>query len=232
MTTDDTPAAEARERTARDDLAEVLAYTLYERSQWVREWPADEAALHRDHNAWEDFAERAAKVRALRFQKAADAIISLGWRPPTQDGEQASDDLGHLAEILSGHHMDGFADSVVSLGCVECNNRYESDTWQGAWREHTAHMAEVAALGWRPPASVIPADTRPYETQTAALDALPVHTLVSYRDHDGELHTLEKENVWTGVSAWHETRARAAVNTDNLVRNEVDYRIDRLGDGS
>jgi hypothetical protein len=82
-------------------------------------------------------------------------------------------------------------------------------------------------------ALVIPADTRPYETQSAALDALPVHTLVSYRDHDGELHTLEKAPGWgSSDSVWWETTARLHVGTYNLVRNEVDYTIVRMGDGS
>lgn len=82
-------------------------------------------------------------------------------------------------------------------------------------------------------ASVIPADTRPYETQTQALDALPVHTLVSYRDHDGELHTLEKAETWPGgENDWWETTARQSASTYSLVRNEVDYTIVRMGDGS
>jgi hypothetical protein len=59
----------------REDLARLLAEQLYDRGEYVPDWPEDEKTLHRDHTAWTDFADRETKVQALRFQKAADAVL-------------------------------------------------------------------------------------------------------------------------------------------------------------
>lgn len=136
-----------------------------------------------------------------------------------------------IADALNQHHWRG-----TFLGCL-CGWNWTEALTHGCGederieRSHAAHQAAVIAA-IRPPASVIPADTRPYETQTAALAALPVHTLVSYRDHDGELHTLEKGDNSFGDHLWWETTSPFFVTTYNLVRNEVDYTIVRMGDGS
>lgn len=68
----------------RDQLADLLAEHLYDRGEYVADWPEDERALQRDINAWTDFRDRAEKVQRLRFEKAADAVIAFtgGWRPP------------------------------------------------------------------------------------------------------------------------------------------------------
>lgn len=57
----------------RDVLVQLLAEHLYDRGHDVREWPADEQALHRA-DGWRSFSERNEAVRRLRFEKAADAI--------------------------------------------------------------------------------------------------------------------------------------------------------------
>ncbi|MDE1673811.1 hypothetical protein [Nocardia gipuzkoensis] len=75
----------------RDRLVALLAEHLYERGDYVPDWPEDERALHRDMDAWDSFTERAAKVTRLRFEKAANAIIAAGWRPPARRIETAEE---------------------------------------------------------------------------------------------------------------------------------------------
>ncbi|MFE7744414.1 hypothetical protein [Nocardia sp. NPDC057455] len=59
----------------RDQLAALLAEHLYDRGDYVPDWPEDERDLHRDPDAWNSFDERREKVQRLRFEKAADAIL-------------------------------------------------------------------------------------------------------------------------------------------------------------
>lgn len=63
-----------RDMPIRDPLADLLAEHLYDRGEYVRDWPADEQALHRDPDAWTDWTDRAGKVQQLRYRKAAAAI--------------------------------------------------------------------------------------------------------------------------------------------------------------
>lgn len=70
----------------RDQLAALLAEQLYDRGQHVADRPEDERELYRDRtgHAWTDFADRAAKIQALRYRKCADALIAAGWRPQAE----------------------------------------------------------------------------------------------------------------------------------------------------
>lgn len=176
--------------------------------------------------------------------------------PPAEAREMSPTTISRLRAMHQfdhGSHGDGYNEPAETWEGCSCGVMYSQ------WQQHfcpddcpcreaepvdvvTAHAEHILAMAIRArlaqshgaAARVIPADTRPYDTQTQALDALPVHTLVSYRDHDGELHTLEKtySHRLSAVDAWHETTARFPVTTYNLVRNEVDYTIVRMGDGS
>jgi hypothetical protein len=61
--------------SARELLHQTLSESLFDRGPNVREWPEDERDLHRNPD-WSSFTERAAAVEALRFQKAADAVLA------------------------------------------------------------------------------------------------------------------------------------------------------------
>lgn len=63
-------------------LADHLQTHLFDRGNDVRTWPPDEQELFRDLKAWNSFGERTAKVQRLRFEKAATALLTVGWRPP------------------------------------------------------------------------------------------------------------------------------------------------------
>ena len=67
-----------------DRLATLLTEQLYDRGQHVADWPEDEQALQRDPNAWTDFTDRAEKIQALRYRKAADTLLAAGWQPPAR----------------------------------------------------------------------------------------------------------------------------------------------------
>jgi hypothetical protein len=64
--------------SARDELAQLLSASLFERDVWIPEWPADEAKLYHSFNKYSDTEKekRHNAVRALRFQKAADAVLA------------------------------------------------------------------------------------------------------------------------------------------------------------
>jgi hypothetical protein len=60
----------------REALAQMMVEHLYDRGEYVPDWPEDERILHRDGNQWNSFTERAEKVRQLRFEKAVDALLA------------------------------------------------------------------------------------------------------------------------------------------------------------
>ena len=57
-------------------MAAVLSEHLYDRGNDVRAWPDDEAAAYRDNGG---FQEGRDAMRAIMFQKTADALTAAGF---------------------------------------------------------------------------------------------------------------------------------------------------------
>lgn len=55
-------------------LAAALRTSLYDRGNYVQEWPADEAAAYRDNGG---FAEGRAAADRIRFLKASEAVFDF-----------------------------------------------------------------------------------------------------------------------------------------------------------
>lgn len=91
--------------STRDELAEAMAELLFDRGQRVQDWPDDEKALQRDSDQWEDFADRADKVRRLQFEKAADVLLATGWSKPRTVGSiEELDTLPVGSMVINASH--------------------------------------------------------------------------------------------------------------------------------
>ena len=69
------PSPRSSNATSKD-LADALETLLFDRGNNVRDWPEDERNLHRNFEAWTDFSDRAEKVQRLRFENAAEALLT------------------------------------------------------------------------------------------------------------------------------------------------------------
>jgi hypothetical protein len=63
----------------RDELVNTLGALFFDRGNVVPDWPDDERDLYREVSA-RSFTEARKAVEELRLQKAADAILSAGYR--------------------------------------------------------------------------------------------------------------------------------------------------------
>lgn len=98
------------------ELAETLASELFERGQHVEDWPDDEKSLHRDSEQWTDFTDRANKVRELRFEKAADALLAAGWsKRRTVDSVEAAESLPKGSVIFCRGKLVAVADIEAGI---------------------------------------------------------------------------------------------------------------------
>lgn len=96
--------AEQSTPTPTEELEKILALVVYERGDDVREWPLDEATLYRKEKAW-SFEHGRKKVRELILSKAANVVITAGWKSPAEVAE-----LRKLIEQIKQACSDQFAD--------------------------------------------------------------------------------------------------------------------------
>lgn len=97
------------------------------RSNDVRDWPADEQALHR---GWKgDFASRFAAVTELRVQKILDAVHASEPAPSSQPQgapEDACPECGAQTEYVCG--PDGNGGGMYCWTCHDANRDATTDT--------------------------------------------------------------------------------------------------------
>ena len=140
----------------RDQLAALLAEQLYDRGEYVADWPEDERELHRNGfpDAWTDFRSRTEAVQKLRYKKAADAVIAFtgGWRPPPRVIETA-EELDALPELAVIRTDEGRVFEKVGSFPDPDQFGYRSD-WMGMDSEFTLGTDEIddlpATVLWSP----------------------------------------------------------------------------------
>lgn len=170
--------------TARDQLAALLAEQLYDRGEYVAAWPADERDLHRDHTQWTDWLDRTEKVQALRYRKAADALLAAVLRSPArvidtvEELERAA--LGTIVRTADG-------DAAVcrtTLGSLG-RTRWFLDGEQG--EQPASALARPVRVLWtpgdpeRPPTATLAA-----RNDGSDLVGKPVGYITGYRNADGD----------------------------------------------
>lgn len=128
---------------ARDELIHILSESLTDRGVWIPEWPQDEQDLYHSFNKYDNQAklDRAEAVRALRFQKAADALLAAGC------SKTAATELAELRAIVE-KHINMRSEYITALkNTVNCENG-DYDRWQGG-AEARRQLAQD--LGWTVP---------------------------------------------------------------------------------
>jgi hypothetical protein len=130
---------------ARDELIYILSESLTDRGVWIPEWPQDEQDLYHSFNKYSDQAkaERAEAVRALRFQKAADAILAAGC------STSAAAELAELRAIVE-KHINMRSEYVTALKNSTGDNDDNADYWR--WTGGAEARRQLAEdLGWTVP---------------------------------------------------------------------------------